>query len=317
MTPILWIGVFVVSLAALVKGSDWVLDGAKKIGLWLGLSPFVVGVLIVGFGTSAPELVSSIAGVLQGATEIPVANAIGSNIANVLLIVGLATLMVRKALSISTNIVDVEIPLFILSTALLIGVAYDGVVTVPESILLLLGFLVYTLYNLFHVDDSETVRASRAAKADRKPPAAVDIALFIVGFVFLIAGANYLIQSVIALSAALNIAVGVITILAVAIGTSLPEFFVSIKAAFTGDTDLSIGNIFGSNTFNALVVVGIPGLIDTLKLDAPTLSIGLPTFAVVSLIFAFSGLSRKIHVWEGAFFILIYILFAAKLFGLF
>lgn len=317
MTPILWIGVFVISLAAMIKGADWVLDGAKKVGLWLGLSPFVIGVLIVGFGTSAPELVSSIAGVLQGATEIPVANAIGSNIANILLIVGLATLMARKALSISTNIVDVEIPLFILSTALLIGVAYDGIVTVPESILLLLGFFVYALYNLFHVDDSETVRASRAATSEKKTPTPSELVFLALGFAFLIAGSNYLITSVLALSDTFNIAVGIITILAVAIGTSLPEFFVSIKAAFMGDADLSIGNIFGSNTFNALVVVGIPGLIDTLKLDAPTVSIGLPTFAVVSLIFAFSGLSRKIHVWEGAFFILIYILFAAKLFGLF
>ena len=317
MTPLLWIGVFIISLAALVKGSDWVLDGAKKIGVWLGFSPFVVGVLIVGFGTSAPELVSSIAGVLNNVPEIPVANVIGSNIANILLVVGIAAVASRKMLSISSNIVDVEIPLFLLASALLIGVAYDGIVTIPESVVLLVGFIVYVFYNFLHVDDSQTVRSSRAAETDRKTPTASDFIFLIVGFIAIIVGANYLIQSVIALSVAFNVAVGVITILAVAIGTSLPEFFVSLKAALSGDTDLSIGNIFGSNTFNALVVVGIPGLITRLTLDTPTLMIGLPTFIVVSVIFAFSGLSRRIHVWEGAFYILIYVLFVAKLFAWF
>src|SRR3989344_3668909 len=235
MAPLLWIGVFIISLAALVKGSDWVLDGAKKIGVWLGFSPFVVGVLIVGFGTSAPELVSSIAGVLNNVPEIPVANVIGSNIANILLVVGIAAVKSRKMLSISSNIVDVEIPLFLLASALLIGVAYDGIVTIPESVVLLVGFIVYVFYNFLHVDDSQTVRSSRAAETDRKTPTASDFIFLIVGFIAIIVGANYLIQSVIALSVAFNVAVGVITILAVAIGTSLPEFFVSLKAALSGD----------------------------------------------------------------------------------
>lgn len=317
MTPILWIGVFIVSLAALVKGSDWVLGGAKKIGLWLGLSPFVVGVLIVGFGTSAPELISSLVAVLQGVPEIPVANAIGSNIANILLVVGIAAVASRKHLNISTNIVDVEIPLFVLATALLIGIAYDGVVTIPESILLLIGFLVYIVYNLSLNDESGPVRGLRALAQEKASPTVKEVVFLLIGFVALIGGAHYLIQSVLALSESFNIAVGIITILAVAVGTSLPEFFVSIKAALQGDTDLSIGNIFGSNAFNALLVVGIPGLIDRLILDTPTLTVGLPTLAVVSLLFAFSGLSRKIHVWEGAFYLLIYVLFTAKLFGLF
>lgn len=302
----------------MVKGADWVLDGAKKIGLWLGLSPFVVGVLIVGFGTSAPELVSSIAGVLNGLPEVPVANVFGSNIANILLVVGIAAVASRKHLSISTNIVDVEIPLFILATVLLVGITYDGAVSVFESLLLLVGFLVYVLYNLFYRDESQSVRGARAfADAERKPPTGSELILFSVGFVGLIGGAHYLIQSVVALSDIFHVAVGVITILAVAVGTSLPEFIVSIKAAFHGDTDLSIGNIFGSNAFNALMVVGLPGLITRLTVDTPTLTIGLPTFAAVSLIFAFSGLSRKIHVWEGAFYLLIYVLFVVKLFGLF
>jgi len=316
MTPLLWIIVFILSLAAMVKGADWVLNESKKIGLWLGLSPFVVGVLIVGFGTSAPELVSSSAGVLSGIPEIPVANVFGSNIANILLIVGITAVASRKHLSISTNIVDVEIPIFILATVLLVGVTHDGLVTIFESLLLLVGFFVYILYNLFYRNESEPVRGTRAlAASDRKPPTALELFLLLLGFVGLIGGANYLIQSVVALSGIFHIAVGIITILAVAVGTSLPEFIVSIKAAFQGDTDLSIGNIFGSNAFNALMVVGLPGLISRLTLDTPTLTIGLPTFAAVSLIFAFSGLSRRIHVWEGAFYLLIYVLFVVKLFG--
>ena len=300
----------------MVKGADWVLSESKRMGLWLGLSPFVVGVLIVGFGTSAPELVSSLAGVLNGIPEIPVANVFGSNIANILLVVGLAAVASRKHLSVSTNIVDVEIPTFIVATILLVGVTSDGLVTIFESALLLVGFLVYLLYNLFYRDESQPVRGMRAlAASDRTPPTAFELFLLILGFIGLIGGAHYLIQSVIALSEIFHIAVGIITILAVAIGTSLPEFIVSVKAAFQGDTDLSIGNIFGSNAFNALMVVGLPGLITRLTLDIPTLTIGLPTFAAVSLIFAFSGLSRKIHIWEGAFYLIIYVLFVVKLFG--
>ena len=130
-------------------------------------------------------------------------------------------------------------------------------------------------------------------------------------------GAKYLIDAVIHLSATLNIATGVIGITAVAVGTSLPELLVSIKAALQSKSEVALGNIFGSNVFNALVVIGLPGLFTTLPLDEQTFLIGVPTMALATLLFVISGISRRIHRWEGAFFIALYILFMGKLFNLF
>ncbi len=130
-------------------------------------------------------------------------------------------------------------------------------------------------------------------------------------------GVKYLIEALIHLSQILNITTGIITITAVAIGTSLPELFVSIKAALQKKSEIALGNIFGSNIFNAMVVVGFPALFKSLTLDAQTFSIGVPTMALASLLFIISGISRRIHRWEGAFYLALYILFVAKLFNWF
>lgn len=314
MDVLVWIGIFVVSVLALVKGADWVLDSAKKIGLALGMPPFVVGVLIVGFGTSAPELVSSLFGVLGGASEIPVANAVGSNIANILLVIGVAAVMAGRHLTISRNLIDVELPILALSTLFFFGVAYDGVITVIESGLLIAAFLLYVLYALFNRDAAE---AAAAEVAGERPRVSVkDIAFLVAGFVFLIGGAKYLVDAVIALSPMIGIPIGVITLLGVAIGTSLPELLVSIKAALSGDAEVSIGNIFGSNAFNILFVVGIPGFLGAMVIDPATLSIAIPTMLAATFFLIISGISQRIHIWEGLFFLLVYILFVGKLFGI-
>jgi len=306
--------VFVVALIALVKGADWVLDSAKKIGLALGMAPFVVGVLIVGFGTSAPELVSSLFGFFSGATEIPAANAVGSNIANILLVIGLAAVLSKSHLTITRNLIDIELPILALATALFFGVAYDGVITTPESLILVAAFVLYVLYALFNKDTAEAAPAEAGDTA--KPTVRVqDIALLVLGFALLIGGAKYLIDAVLALSSLLNIAVGVITILAVAVGTSLPELLVSVKAALQGDAEVSVGNIFGSNAFNILFVVGIPGLFGAMHLDAPTLLIGIPAMLAATFFLIISGISQRIHIWEGMFYLLVYVFFVLKIFG--
>lgn len=305
-----------VSLVALVKGADWVLDNSKKIGLALGLSPFIIGVVILGFGTSAPELVSSIFAVLQKATEIPVANAIGSNIANILLVVGLSAVVARGRFEATKSLIDLEIPLLILATSYFFGVAYDGVVTPVEGIFLLAGFVVYILYTLLSGNGESAVAAleTEEEKAGKRITLS-DIFFLVVGFALLIFGAQYLVESVLVLSQSLGISVGVITLLAVALGTSLPELVVSIKAALSGNAEVSIGNIFGSNIFNLLLVVGVPALITPLAIDTVTLTVALPAMLVATILFVISGLSQRIHSWEGMFYLLLYALFVAKIFG--
>ncbi|HBR80144.1 MAG: Na+/Ca+ antiporter, CaCA family [Candidatus Uhrbacteria bacterium GW2011_GWF2_44_350] len=312
-----WLIVFVVSLAALVKGADWFLSSAEKVGLAVGLSPFIVGVTIVGAGTSLPELFSSLAAVLSGASEIVAANAIGSNIANILLIVGISALVGRR-LMVSKDLIDLDLPLLAISTVLLLGVVWDKQVTWPEAVLLLITYGIYLLYTILHKEDAEEGKKTKKEKILVRPKFfAKDFVLLSVGILGLVFGAKYLIDSVIGLSEIFSIGTGVIAITAVAVGTSLPELLVSVKAVRKGKSEIALGNIFGSNIFNGLVVVGIPGLFKTLVLDEPTFMIGVPALALTTLLFVISGISRRIHIWEGAFFLMVYVLFLAKLFSLF
>jgi len=329
---IFWIIVFIVSLAVLVKGADWLIASAEKIGLAIGLSPFIVGVTIVGVGTSFPELISSFAAALKGVPDVVAANAIGSNIANILLIVGVSAVIGRR-LVVTKSLIDLDLPLLAIGTVLLLGIVWDKQITFGESLLMLVAYSVYLLYTILHKDTecSEEISEILPSRQERRkhiashknvqfvrPKLALkDFIMLIVGIVGLVFGAKYLIDALVNLSTILNIATGVIAITAVAVGTSLPELLVSAKAAFQKKSEIALGNIFGSNVFNALVVIGLPGLFRILPIDNQTFAIGVPTMALATLLFVISGISRRIHIWEGAFYLSVYILFIAKLFNWF
>lgn len=329
---IFWIVVFIVSLAVLVKGADWLITSAEKIGLAIGLSPFIVGVTIVGVGTSFPELISSFVAVFKGVTDVVAANAIGSNIANILLIVGISA-VIGKKLTVTKSLIDLDLPLLAIGTVLLLGIVWDKQITFGESLLMLVTYGVYLLYTVLHKDTEDSqeitevlpsrqerrkhIAAHKKEKFTRPKLVAKDFILLVVGILGLVFGAKYLIDALVNLSTMLNIATGVIAITAVAVGTSLPELLVSAKAAFQKKSEVALGNIFGSNVFNALVVIGLPGLFRTLAVDSQTFTIGVPTMTLATLLFVISGISRRIHVWEGVFYLSVYILFIAKLFNWF
>ena len=313
---ILWIIVFIVALAVMVKGADWLISSAEKIGLSLGLSPFIIGVTIVGVGTSLPELVSSSVAAWQGLPEVVAANAVGSNIANIFLIIGFAAVLGRK-LFVSKNLIDIDLPLLAISTALLLGVLWDREVTLGESLLLLVSYGIYFSYTIFHKETDGLEKEIGKNISSRPGLVWQDILMLGAGLMGLIFGAKYLIAALVNLSNILNIGAGVIAITAVALGTSLPELLVSAKAAISNKPEVALGNIFGSNVFNALVVVGLPGLFWRLPVDEQTFLIGLPTMAMATLLFVISGISRRIYIWEGSFYLALYILFTAKLFGWF
>lgn len=310
-----WIVVFFIALLALVKGADWLLTSAEKIGLAIGLSPFIIGVTIIGIGTSVPELVSGIFAAYKGATEIVAANAIGSNIANVLLIVGI-TAVVARVIKVKKDLINLDIPLLAISTILFLGIAWDKKITLTESGLLLATYAIYLFYVIAHKEEADGARSILKARKTRPKIKAKDIILLIVGLLGVAFGAKYSVDAVISISEIINIGAGVISMFAIAVGTSLPELIVSLKAARLGKAEVALGNIFGSNVFNVLAVVGIPGLFTTLQLDEATFSLGLPVLFATTLLFVISGISRKIHVWEGAMFIALYIFFIGKLFGI-
>jgi len=336
---IIWIIVFTVALALMIKSADWLLEKSEKIGLALGISPFIVGVTIVGAGTSFPELISGLMAVWQGATEIVVANAIGSNVANILLVVGLAAVIGKKII-ITKNLINLDLPLLSIATVLVLGVTIDKQVTLIEAIILLIAYVVYLFYTM---QDKETkdaeiekqedlpdilptalitkqdkkIAKKNIGKGERPKIVGIDLLMLAAGIIGLFLGSKYLIQSVVELADIFRISAGLIAITAVAIGTSLPELLVSVKAAKQGKAEIAIGNIFGSNVFNLLVVIGIPGLITTLQIDANTFLIGLPTMLLATILFVISSMSLKIYIWEGMMFLLLYIVFIGKLFGLF
>lgn len=332
MALIIWVLIFIGSLALLVKGADWLLDGAEKIGLAAGLSPFIVGVTIVGLGTSFPELISGIVATSAGVAEFATAGAVGSNIANILLILGIAALVGRR-LVVSKSLIDLDLPLLAISTVLLLGVLWDRQVTLLEAIILIVTYCIYFGYSLLHKhDDKEqeevyseigSVKEIKKTQVEKKiikkiparPKLTVkDFVLVIVGMIALAIGAKYVVDSVSEISLALNISPGIIAITAVAFGTSLPELIVSVKAALKKKPEVAIGNIFGSNIFNSLLVIGIPGIFANLTVDEQTFMLGLPAMALATLLFVISGISRRIHVWEGAMYLMVYVLFITKLF---
>jgi len=334
---IIWILVFILSLTLLVKSADWLVESSEKIGLALKISPFIIGVTIVSIGTSFPELASSIAAVLKGASEIVSANVIGSNIANILLVIGLSAVAARS-LFIKRSLIDLDAPLLAATTGLFIFIVWDRKIVFGEGILLLLAFAVYFLYTVFQrkeeVISPELVeilpegtkikvlpsRVERRREKIKERPAKLEPKTFlflILGIVGLIIGANYTIESVLKISELLKISAGLIAITGVAVGTSLPELVVSVRAAIKKKYEIALGNVFGSNVFNILIVAGIPALIRPLAVDNLTFSVGLPFLILATFLFVISGISRRIYIWEGAMYILIYILFIIKLLNLF
>ncbi len=309
---IILILIFIVSLFVLVKGADLFLGSAEKIGLAAGLSPFVVGVVIVGAGTSFPELISSLVALFQGVPEIVVANAVGSNIANILLIIGISAIFAGSIKS-ETNLTNLELPIMAIVTTIFLGVAWDGIVYRAEAFILILTFLTFIAYSVFNKPSDKT----KEVPADKPKITKKDIVFLILGLAGLVFGSKYLIDSVVDISAIFGIAPGAVSVVAVAFGTSLPELLVSVKAALKGKPEVALGNVFGSNAFNILMVVGIPGLFSALPLDAVTMSIAIPAIIAVTLIFIISCLSNAIHKWEGFMYILLYIIFVGKIFAIF
>jgi len=315
---------------------------AEKIGLALKISPFIIGVTIVALGTSFPELASSVAAVLKEGppgidpTEIVTANVIGSNVANILLIVGLAAIATKSFLAVRRSLIDIDLPLLASVTVLFGFIIWDRQIVWQEGLLLLLAFLIYLLYTFFKRGDApeekplpeelpteklpEVLPSRMDRRKAKKPLEKLHSRVFlflILGGVFLSAGAYYLIESVIELSAIFSIGVSVIAIFAVALGTSLPELVVSVRAAARKKYEIALGNVFGSNVFNALIVVGIPSLIKPLSVDSVAFSIGFPFMVIATVLLIISGITRRVSIWEGLMFLVIYILFVIWLFGWF
>jgi len=257
----IWVAVLGLSIAVLLRASDYFTDSAETVGLSFRIPAFVVGVTIVAVGTSLPELVSSIIAVLAGSSEIVAGNVVGSNIANIFLVLGIAAI-ISGGLRTSYELVRVDLPMLVGSAFLLTVFIWDGVFNIYEGILSLLAFIIYVSYAV------HTQRERKFKKPIEKPEesriSTKTILILLVSSVFIYIGAKFTIDSVIQLSNILNIGTEILAASVIALGTSLPELVVSLRAASRGKKEIAMGNILGSNIFNSLVVMGIPVFFGTL-----------------------------------------------------
>ncbi|MCB9810166.1 calcium/sodium antiporter [Candidatus Nomurabacteria bacterium] len=304
-----WSGILIVALFVLVRGADLFIEGAKRIGSAFGMSPFAIGVLIVGIGTSLPELASSLAAVVAGTTEIVIANAVGSNITNILLIVGVLAALGGPVM-INKNLLKTELPIFFIATVHFVASVYDGFVDRVEAGLLFATFCAYIWY-LF--SSNNTAKKEMAVPHKNEKITLKSVVFVVLGITAVLIGAHYTVEMAVNIATGLSVPLGLVSIGAIAIGTSLPELFVSLQALKTGETDLAIGNIFGSNAFNILMVVGIPGLISPLVAGEVVMELGVWILVAASLILFVNGLARQVQKWEGVAMIIFFCFFLVKL----
>ncbi len=305
----------ILSLIGIIKSADIFTDASERIGLYFGLSSFIVGATIVSIGSSLPELATSLVSVISHDPEqlkFPIDNIIGSNIANTLLVGGLAAMAVGT-LKVKEELIDVDLPFFFISSALFLLFIIDGDFTWKEGIISLFLLVIFIAYTI----NDEPVEKSVVDDKKVTKIGIKEFGLAALGAFGVYLSAKYTVSNVLAISAKIpGIDTTLITMLVVAIGTSLPEIIVSVRSAIKGKHSIALGNIFGSNTFNALAVAGIPSFFGTLTVSEGAMRIGIPFFIASGLAFIFTTTDNKIPKWEGYALIVIYIAFVGKLLGI-
>lgn len=253
-------------LIMLFIGAEGLIRGSSTLAIKIGITPLIVGLTVVAFGTSAPELVVSLKAALGGNSSISLGNVIGSNIANIALILGIASLI--RPLYVHANIIMREIPIMIGVSILLIVLLLDGEVGFIDGLIFVLGIIVYTIVNIYMARKEKSSEVKEEFEEGLKSRLGVPVSIIfvVIGLGLLIIGANFFVQSAVAIAKLFNISDAIIGLTIVAIGTSLPELITSIVASYKKESDIAIGNVVGSNIFNILGILGITALIVPISL---------------------------------------------------
>ena len=312
----------VVGLVCLVFGAEWLVRGASTVATKLGVAPIVVGLTVVAFGTSAPEMAVSISGALSGSADVAIGNVVGSNTFNILAILGLSAAI--SGLSIEQRLLKFDIPVLILITVVVYVLILNDVVGRIEGAVLFLGVIAYTGWLLRGARKGE----SPAVEAEYKEAVesvegstfsqslAFQIGLVLVGLALLVLGSQLLVNSATEIASALGVSDLVIGLTVVAAGTSLPELATSVLAAIRGQRDIAVGNVVGSNIFNLLAVLGASAAVssngvavnsEVIRLDFPVMLAA----TIVLLPICWNGFMIK--KWEGSFLVVFYIAYVAYL----
>lgn len=323
MAEFIWILVFIGTLTALVISADFFIKAAERVGLALGIEPFIIGVTLVALGTSLPELITSIVAVtLDGAsTDIVLGNVVGSNVTNLCLVLGVVA-VASRSIKLEFDPVQVDLPILVGSAFFLVLAVFDGKFSLFEAMVCLGGMGLYIAYVFKQgKEDADEVEAESGSIAPAEKVISEyqyswkEPVTLIVTAAIIFLSARFNVESIINLSESFGIGEGFIALTAVALGTSLPELVVSIVAVRTGNGEMAVGNVLGSNIFNVFAVMGIPRLFGkiTFPADAPDIQFSIWTMVAATLVTFFVLQDRKILRWEGWLLILLYLLFVGNL----
>jgi cation:H+ antiporter len=307
---------FVLGFIVLIKGADLLVDGSSSVAKKLDVSDLIIGLTVVAFGTSAPELFVNLLASIDGKTDLAIGNILGSNIANILLILGVASII--YPITVQKSTIFKEIP-FSLLAALAMGVLANDRLIDGKSFselsrsdgLILLGFFSIFLYYIVEVG-----RKTVSTKDDEVKQLSTlkSIIFILLGFVGLVLGGKWIVDGAIAMTADFGVSESFVGLTVVAIGTSLPELATSAVAAFKRNTDIAIGNVVGSNIFNIYWILGLSSVIKPLPFSPANNTDILMTIVASILLFFFIGRNHLLQRWQGIMFLLIYILYTIYLF---
>jgi cation:H+ antiporter len=304
-------GLLIGGLVLLVFGAEWLVRGASQLAARAGISPLAIGLTVVAYGTSTPELAVSVNAALSGQADIAVGNVVGSNICNVLLILGVSAL--AAPLIVSSQLVRLDVPLMIAVSLGTIGLALDGRISRLDGLILLVVAIGYTVLQLV------LARRESSIDADAAPPSGsvvASILYIVVGLGLLMLGASWMVSSAVTIAKWWGVSELVIGLTVVAVGTSLPELMTSVVASLRGQRDIAVGNIVGSNIFNLTAVLGASAAISPMgvAVAAETLRFDLPVMtavAVICLPIFFTG--STVARWEGALLLAYYVAYVTYL----
>ena len=295
----------VMGLVVVLKGADWLTDGAVNIASRFGVSQMVIGLTIVAMGTSMPELCVSMVSALKGTPDLAVGNVVGSNTLNTLLIVGCSALV--APIMVKRSSVRRDIPFAVLASLLMLIFCLDGGIDRLDAALLFILFAVFMFVTVKYGKNEGTEAKTTTA------PLGKATLLLVVGLVCLILGSNLFVDNASFIASTLGVSDAVIGLTIVAGGTSLPELATSMVSAKKGNSDIAIGNVIGSNVFNILMIIGVTGLVKPMHIKGITSLDLIVMLASILLLWFFCRTTYKVKRWEGAVLAISYIAYLAWL----
>ncbi|MGD1909032.1 MAG: calcium/sodium antiporter [Leptolyngbyaceae cyanobacterium] len=307
--------------ALLVAGAEFLVRGASNLAIIVGLSPLIIGLTVVSYGTSAPELAVGLQSYIIGQGDIALGNIIGSNIFNILMILGMSAVVVP--LTVARQLIRLDVPIMIGVSGLMVLFALDGRVGRFDGLILLIGSVIYSAFLVYQGRKEGTPESAEGSG----PPAdlavsplpmhtriLINLGWLLLGLVMLVIGSKLLVYGAVAIAEAMGVSQIIIGLTIVAAGTSMPELATSVVASYRGEQDIAVGNVVGSNIFNVLLVLGATSAIGGVSVESAVLHFDLPVMvavAIACLPIFYTG--NRISRWEGLLFLGYYVAYSAYL----